>query len=205
MAAHPTHVLGLSGSLRPGSNTAHAVDLALSGAAEAGVIVERLDLGALDLPFCGMPDAGDRAGTRRLRQAVSQAHGLIIGTPEYHGSCSGVIKNALDLLGFDECQGKLVGLVGTAGGDLAAVSALQELRNISRSLHMWVVPSQAGVPRSRSAFTPTGELNDARLVARLRGVGREVAHFATLHHDRDWRRFLVAWEKSVANPGGQHD
>ena len=52
----------------------------------------------------------------KLRQEIAQAHALILGTPEYHGSFSGVLKNALDWLDGSELQGKMIGLVGVAGG-----------------------------------------------------------------------------------------
>ncbi len=43
-------------------------------------------------------------------EEVAGAQGIILGTPEYHGSFSGVLKNALDLMGFDEFEGKMIGL-----------------------------------------------------------------------------------------------
>ena len=71
----------------------------------------------------------------------------ILATPEYHGGSSGVLKNALDLMGFDEFEGKMVGLVGVSGGRMGAVDALNTLRNIGRALHAWVVrwTEQAGI------------------------------------------------------------
>ena len=52
-----------------------------------------------------------RGTLHRLRKEVKEAHGIIVGTPEYHGSLSGVLKNALDLMSFDEIEGKMMGLV----------------------------------------------------------------------------------------------
>ena len=49
----------------------------------------------------------------KLRREVSQAAGIILGTPEYHGSFSGLLKNALDLMGFDEIEDKMIGLAAT--------------------------------------------------------------------------------------------
>ena len=63
-----------------------------------------------------------------LRRTVQGAHSIIWGTPEYHGGPSGVLKNALDLMGFDEFQGKVVGLVGTSGGEMGATNALNSPR-----------------------------------------------------------------------------
>ena len=71
----------------------------------------------------------------RLRDDVRGAQGILLGTPEYHGSFSGVLKNALDLMDFDEFQGKMLGLVGVSGGQLGATNALAErLRNVGRQV-----------------------------------------------------------------------
>jgi NAD(P)H-dependent FMN reductase len=48
---------------------------------------------------------------------LALATGIIIGTAEYHGGYSGVLKNALDLMGFAEFEGKTIGLLGVSGGE----------------------------------------------------------------------------------------
>lgn len=53
-----------------------------------------------------------------LRVLVKSADGIVLSTPEYHGSFSGVLKNALDLMGFEEFEGKMIGLVGVSGGQI---------------------------------------------------------------------------------------
>jgi NAD(P)H-dependent FMN reductase len=112
---------------------------------------------------------------------VREADGLILGTPEYHGSFSGVLKNALDLMGFDEIEGKVIGLVGVAGGTQGAVHALSHLRTVGRTLHAWVIPDEASIPTSHKAFDASGNLKNHSLDSRVRKVGREVARFAWLH------------------------
>src|SRR5690242_18703485 len=115
-------VAGLSGSLRKGSYTALAVKLALKGAEQFGADVDFIDLNDYDLPLHkGTPDDGrENEAVQRLRRRFRAADGLILGTPEYHGSFSGVLKNALDFLTFDETEGKMIGLVGVSGGAMGA-------------------------------------------------------------------------------------
>ena len=70
-----------------------------------------IDLRDYELAFAmGEHHANVSASLDRLRAEVRAAHGILIGTPEYHGSFSGVLKNALDLMGFDEFEGKMIGL-----------------------------------------------------------------------------------------------
>jgi FMN reductase len=194
-------VAGLCGSIRPGSYTRMALAIALRGAAQAGAVTELIDLRDYKLPFAGSgADAGPDA--ERLSAAVKAADGLILGTPEYHGSVSGVLKNALDLMGFEEFEGKMVGLVGVSGGQMGGLNALGSLRNIGRVLHAWVVPEQVSVPEAWKVFDQEGHLSDKRLEERLVEVGQQVARFARLHKCSEALEFLKNWEAAPANPGG---
>ncbi|MDF1597831.1 MAG: NAD(P)H-dependent oxidoreductase [Acidimicrobiia bacterium] len=195
-------IAGVVGSLRHDSFTRLAVRIALEGAAETGAVTRLIDLCDYELPFCN----GDRTTSLpevvRLRQDVVSGHGLILGTPEYHGGYSGVLKNAIDLMGFDEFEGKIVGLVGVSGGSMGALQALQGLRVIGRALHAWVIPQQASIPMAYQELaqnSPTREVYEQR----LREVGRQVARFAALHSSPEAIEFLRAWEEAPSNPGGE--
>ncbi|NUP99115.1 MAG: NAD(P)H-dependent oxidoreductase, partial [Armatimonadetes bacterium] len=123
MSASPLRVVGLVGSLRSGSFTRAVVELALVGAAELGAETTLMDLNEFRLSFCGLtPEHPEEV--QRLRDLTRAAHGIILGSPEYHGSYSGVLKNALDLMSFEEFEGKMLGLVGVGGGALGAAGAL---------------------------------------------------------------------------------
>ena len=198
-------VAGICGSLRPGSYTRMALKMALDAAGKAGADETRLiDLRDYDLPFAtGEEVAGEAAdAVLRLRAEVKAADGLILATPEYHNSFSGVLKNALDLMGFDEIEGKMIGLIGVAGGALGAFDALNELRKIGRALHAWVIPEQASIPEAWKHFSESGELSNTALGQRLRDVGAHVARFARVLKCAGARDFLELWEKAPNNPGG---
>ncbi len=176
------HVVALCGSLRKGSSTHAALRIALSGAQESGAQIELLDLGAYQLVFQGsVANTEDYPpGVFRLREKIKRAHGILLGSPEYHGSFSGVLKSALDLMGFDEFENKIVGLVGVSGGRMGAANALSMLRTVGTALHAWVVPTDVSIPRSAEAFDEYGNLHDAELAIRVKSVGAEVAQFAAL-------------------------
>lgn len=193
-------VTGIVGSLRESSMTRLSVNAALAGAAEAGSVTRLIDLREYDLPYCN-EDNHPTAEVLRLREDVGTAHGIILGTPEYHGGYSGLLKNAIDLMGFDEFEGKIVGLVGVSGGSLGASQALQGLRVIGRALRAWVIPQQVSVPKATehlSADSPERRSYEHR----LREVGRQVARFAALHSSDAASEFLRAWEEAPSNPGG---
>jgi len=195
-------IAGISGSLRAGSYTRRAVEIALEGAAETGAETRLIDLRDYNLVFRdGKDDTGYPDDVFRLRSEVKQAEGVILGTPEYHGSFSGVLKNALDLMGFDEFEGKMIGLVGVSGGRMGAFDALNSLRNIGRALHAWVIPEQTSVPEAWKVFSEDGKIADPQLEQRLKEIGRQVARFSRLHKCENALEFLRSWQKAPANPG----
>ena len=202
--ASKVKVLGISGSLRPGSYTRKAVRIALEGAREAGAETLLLDLREYDLPFSsGNPrERNYPEDVYRLREEIRNADGVILGSPEYHGGMSGVLKNALDLMGFKEFEGKLIGLVGVSGGVMGASNALVSLRNVGRALHAWVIPEQVSIPRAWQKFNQDGSLKDEGLRDRLRRVGEQVAHYSSLHALDQEQAFVKEWEIAPANPGG---
>jgi FMN reductase len=197
-------VVGICGSIRDGSYTRNALEIALRGAEEGGATTELIDLRDYQLIFCDGKDDENKypKDVFRLREAVRPARGIILATPEYHGGYSGVLKNALDLMGFDEFEGKMLGLVGVSGGKMGAFGALNALREVGRALHAWVVPNQASVPEAWNVFDKKGELKDEGLEKRLKEVGRQVAQYACLHTAKTAEEFLKQFERAAVNPGG---
>ena len=201
---YPCRIVGISGSIRPGSYTTLAVALALTGAEELKCESKLINLRDYQLVFCDGKDdeSGYPKDVFRLREEVKHAEGIILGTPEYHGGYSGVLKNALDLMGFEEFEGKMLGLVGVSGGAIGAFGAMNSLREVGRALHAWVIPEQAAIPQAWQEFDEAGNLKDAELDKRVRAVGRQVARFAYLHGSCEANEFLEKWEKARENPGG---
>jgi len=82
----------------------------------------------------------------RYLEALRSADAVIVGSPGYHGTLSGLVKTALDYveaLSKDErpyFDGLPVGLIATAAGWQAAVSTLQALRTITHALRGWPTP-----------------------------------------------------------------
>ncbi len=91
---------------------------------------------SLQLPLY-QPDNPERTDAAcHLVAELAMADGIILGSPGYHGSISGLIKNALDYaedLRTDVrpyFSGRAVGCIATAGGWPGAVNTLGALRDI---------------------------------------------------------------------------
>ncbi|MBD0269025.1 MAG: NAD(P)H-dependent oxidoreductase [Cyanobacteria bacterium Co-bin8] len=159
--------VGISGSLREGSYSYLALQEVSRRLAALGAEVEVLDLRQLNLPFCnGEKEYPDHPDVALLRSRVQEASGLILATPEYHGSASGVLKNALDLMSFDQLSGKTTGLISVLGGQSNS-NALNDLRIIMRWVHAWVIPEQVAIGQAWNAFDSEGKLKDPKLAERF--------------------------------------
>lgn len=160
-------IVGIGGSLRPESYSQQALRLTAQRLEVLGAEVEIFDLRTMNLPFCnGESDYPDYPDLERLREAVKNAHGLILATPEYHGSVSGVLKNALDLMSFEHLSNKVTGLMSVLGGQ-SNNNALNDLRIIMRWVHAWVIPEQIAIGQAWKAFGADGKLLDEKLSERF--------------------------------------
>jgi FMN reductase len=160
-------IVGIGGSLRAGSQSQLALNLAAGRVRSLGAEVEVLDLRQMHLPFCnGEKEYPDFPDVAKMRKVVAEADGLILATPEYHGSVSGVLKNALDLMSFDQLSDKVAGLISVLGGQSNS-NALNDLRVIMRWVHAWVIPEQIAIGQAWKAFDSDGNLLDEKLSERF--------------------------------------
>lgn len=150
MSSREPHVLGIGGSGRPGSASMQLLELSLDLAAAGGASTEILEVSNLGLPAysADMPYLG--VETLALIDAIRRADGLVIATPGYHGGPSGVVKNAIEYVEAlrDDprpyLDGRAVGVIVTAAGLQASVSALAAMRSTIHALRGW--PTPLGVP-----------------------------------------------------------
>jgi chromate reductase len=167
-------VLGVSGSLRDDSYNTRLLRAA-AAAAPAGVEVELWD-GLRDLPLYDedleqgeLPEA-----VVRLRDAWANADAIMFATPEYNGSVSGVLKNAVDWgsrpRGGAVLQNKTVAVVGASTGRFGAMWAQADLRRTLGVAGARVVGDELPVTRAPERFDADGRLLDGELRARLRLV-----------------------------------
>jgi chromate reductase len=158
-----TRVLALSGSLRAGS---HSTSLLRHAAARAG---EDLELvlydGLRDIPPFDEDLEGDEAHVapvERLKQALRDADGVLIATPEYNGSVTGVLKNALDWVSrpFDTnpLRGKTVAVISSSTGSFGGLWAQNDLRRILGTLGARVIDDSVTVPHVHTVVDGVGEV-----------------------------------------------
>ena len=171
---------GLGGSLAQQSTSLAALRVALEGAAEAGAIIELLDIKELSLPMYDPAIKKPPASVIKMCEGIYQADGLIWSSPMYNGTISGSFKNALDwliLLGDRHppyLTDKVVGLISTAGG-VQGLQAVNTMEFVVRALRGWAVPLVMPIAQAWKAFDAKGVPKQSELFEQLRALGREVA------------------------------
>ena len=179
-------MVGIGGTLRENSTSLGALRRALAAAEEAGAEVDLLDLNELRLPMYepGKPLDDYGENVRRLIEAISEADALLLSTAAYHGTLAGVTKNALDFVQFLDKEepayldGKVVGLISTAGGEQAAANANAAMVNVVHSLRGIVAPLMVGVTRAWKRTDDEGEVTDDNYGRRLGNLGGMVVDLA---------------------------
>ncbi|KID27937.1 putative flavoprotein [Prauserella sp. Am3] len=180
------HVVGLGGTTRADSSSESALRIALARAEAAGASTRLFPGDELARLPMYAPEAGafDPVGAD-LIDHLRRADGVIVASPGYHGSISGLVKNALDYtedMRDDPAPyftGRAVGLIVTAYGWQAAVTTLGALRSVVHALRGWVTPYGAAVNSLQTRIS-AGVCSDDEVRERLHTVADEVMSFAAM-------------------------
>jgi azobenzene reductase len=148
-------------TLLAGSNRKNSTSTKLSRYIEKqltflGHDVNFIDLYEKPLPFYS-PDSKTDTDPHliNLKEVMLQAQAIILSTPDYHGSVSGVLKNALDHLSFDHFDSKVVLAISSAGG-ATGMSSLTQLQTIIRNVHGINCPEWISIGSGQHGFTDDG-------------------------------------------------
>lgn len=179
------NVVGIGGSLRADSQSERALRIALDGAERAGAKTTVITGADLVLPFYDPAEPDRSPAAYRLVEELRNADGVVLVSPGYHGTISGLVKNALDYIedlredSRPYLDGRAVGCVAAATGWQAAVNTLTSLRSIVHALRGWPTPLGAAVNSANVRFAADGDCSDEQVAATLRTIGLQVVEFAT--------------------------
>ncbi len=188
-------ITGVCGSLSADGATRKALAIALRGAAEYDAETALLELRDFNLVFYGsIPQDEYPPDVFQLRQALKDSQGIILATPEYHGSLTGALKNMLDLMTIEDFETKIIGLVGVAGGNIGAINSLNTMKTICRNLHCWVLPQEVSIANSAQTFDDDGTVKDPAIEERLLNVGRQLVKFASVQRKVQQSEFAQLWK-----------
>lgn len=181
----------LAGSAGHPSHTRTCLDLLAQQLRLLETDTHTWDLAQTPLPLFDphfYPDPHKNASTlvRKLAALTEQADAFIWGSPVYHNSFSGVLKNALDSLSLQQFHHKPVAFVSCGNNDRTASQPCDQLRCIARGLHAVAIPTQIVALPTDFVRTQQGYiLIDEGLKARLALLAQELCSYAfALRHVR---------------------
>jgi len=184
--AYVPKILAFAGSTRADSYNKKLVKVAVKGAEAAGAQVTYLDLRDLNLPlYDGDLEAreGLPPGARTFKDLLLANDGIMISSPEYNSSISGVLKNAIDWASrpvsgqkpLGEFKGKVAVLMSASPGPSGGLRGLVTVRSLLGNIGVIVLPEQVTVSAANEVFNPDGTMKDAKKQASVEDLGKSLA------------------------------
>lgn len=154
------------GSVRMGRQTHKAAYYLKKALNKQSVETDLIDLAEEPLPVLE-----ERAGYHpdppkhvlQIGERLDEADAILLISPEYHGSISGALKNALDYY-WSEFQKKPIGVVTTSAGKFGGINASSHLQHIILSLGAYPMPLKLLVPGIHEAFDDTFKPQNEQIV-----------------------------------------
>jgi len=178
-------ILAFAGSIRKESFNKRLAKAALVAAKKAGATTTYIDLCDYQMPLYSedlLSEHGIPKSVVAFKEMLKSHNGFLIASPEYNGSITGVIKNAIDwatIKADDEermaCwNGKIAGLMSASPGALGGVRGLHHLRTILSGIGTFVLPNNLTVANCNTTVPNDEELADEGLQDRLNTLTAEM-------------------------------
>ena len=165
-------LLGFCGSLRKGSYNKKLLNIAADLAEEQGAFVEVFDLSQIPLYNEDVKEKGFPDSAKLLRQKIASSDGLLIASPEYNYSVTGVLKNAIDWASRPPEQplnGKPIAIFGASDGGFGTVRGQLHLRQVLFGVNAFVITSpQVHIAYANDAFDARGKLKEEKRTEQLK-------------------------------------
>jgi chromate reductase, NAD(P)H dehydrogenase (quinone) len=172
-------ILAFAGSTRKDSWNKKLLKQAVDVAYGAGAEVTVIDLADYPLPLYdgdieaagGMPE-----NARKLQKLFAEHDGFLIASPDYNGSYSGVLKNAVDWISrkdkendppLEPFKGKIAAIMSASPGALGGLRGLEKLHDLLDHLQVMVLPEVVAVGSIATAFNEAGKLKDPKVAKNL--------------------------------------
>lgn len=177
-------ILGIGGTTRQKSSSEQALRRVLAAAASKGARTELIGGQELLLPIYAPETEARSELARKFVDAVRNCDGLVIASPAYHGSISGLVKNALDYLEDTRgdqrpyLQDRVVGCIVCAYGDQAIGTTLVTMRSVAHALRGWSTPFNVGLNALKCTFDDQGFPTDLAFERQFQMLAAQMVEFA---------------------------
>ena len=175
----PLNVMAVIGSLHQSSVTKVAVHHVSEGLRKQGAVVDVLDLSAESLPLVNTDTTFTADYYGPLKERVITADVFVLGTPDYHGSVSGALKNFTDHF-WKEFTGKLFAPI--VASHEKGLTAHDQLRTIARQCYAWSLPYAVSFEEKKDVID--GQVASDQFRDRMEMMVRDVAVYGRLLADQ---------------------
>ena len=180
-------LLGISGSMTASSYSLKALEYVLNDAKNTyGSEIEIFDLKKNKLPFYDpkldkdpLITSLEKENIKKAKLMVQWADAIVLTTPDYHGSMSGVLKNFLDYF-WKEFTGKTFGYICTSYEK--GLTVMEQMRTVVRQCYGWSMPY--GISTSSHDFDKEGNIINPKLTPRLQMLSRDITHYGKIIRDQ---------------------
>jgi len=175
MSTPSLNVLAVAGSLNRNSATRAVVHLIAEQLAAAGAQVDVVDLIGEPLSLFNPDSSHAHESFSKLKERVERADVLLLGTPDYHGSMSGAMKNFLDHF-WQEFAGKLFATV--VASFEKGLTVTDQLRTVARQCYAWSMPY--GVSFADKTDVQDGKIANDAFRQRVEMFARDIRVYGAL-------------------------
>ncbi len=175
-------LLGIVGSMRTNSYSFKAMDFALKKAKNTyNSEINIFDLRKNRLPVyepnlnINQLSNSEKESLDKAKYLVKWADAIILSSPDYHGSMSGVLKNFLDYF-WKEFSGKTFGYV--CASHEKGLTVMEQMRTAIRQCYGWSMPY--GISTSSNDFDENGNLVNQKTVDRLEMLSRDIVYYGKI-------------------------
>jgi len=178
-------ILAFAGSTRKDSVNKRLAKVALFAAEKAGAKTTFIDLHEYNMPlYCGdlLAEHGMPDGVIAFKEMLKNHNGFLITSPEYNGSLTGTLKNAIDWATIKAdgeermaCwNGKIAGLLSASPGGLGGIRGLHHLRTILAGIGTFVLPNHLAVGNSTTNLQNDEQITDEKLQQQVENLSIEM-------------------------------
>lgn len=182
--SHRPFVVGIGGTLRSNSSSELAMKACLNAASEEGAEILAICGSELALPMYSPTTEIRSADARKLIQSLRRADGIVLSSPSYHGSVSGLVKNAIDYIEdmsgdeFPYLHGRAVGCIACGAGWNGTGQTLAHMRAIVHALRGWPTPMGAVLNTAEKGADSKPAWMEPRNINQIEVIGRQIVEFA---------------------------
>jgi NAD(P)H-dependent FMN reductase len=181
-------ILAFAGSAREASFNKTLVKIAAEGARAAGAEVTYVDLRDLPMPLYDQDleaKEGFPENVLKFKELMMAHQGFLIASPEYNGSITPLLKNAIDWasrplpgeppFALSCFRDKVAVLMSASPGALGGLRGLTHVRAILSGIGTLVLPDQQAIPKAYEAFDTDGRLKAPEQQTAIEQLGSKLA------------------------------